>query len=232
MSGIAHEINQPLSAITTFAGALRRCIDQGPKGVEQAQAIVDAIEEQALRAAEVLRRVRSLVKHTKFQFHCTSVNDTVREVMTLAEPLAKAHGVALSLRLDSKLPQVCADAIHLQLLLLNLIQNAIDAIEANHPPVRKIVIGTAVQAAQAIDISVEDTGGGISSDVEAQLFRPFNTGKPQGVGLGLLSCQRIAEAHQGRLSVENSPGAGARFRVTLPQWVDIAGATGNCRAGP
>jgi C4-dicarboxylate-specific signal transduction histidine kinase len=221
LSGIAHEINQPLAAITTFAGALRRSVGPDPKAVEQARAIAEAIAAQALRAAEVVRRVRSLVKHTEFHLQFTDVNDTVREVMTLAEPLAEAHGVALRLALAATLPRVRADAIHVQLLLLNLIQNAIEAIEAHRSVDRRIVICTVSRETHEVEVSVEDTGGGMTTEVEAQLFRPFNTTKPQGVGLGLLSCQRIAEAHQGRLRAENFPGVGARFSLTLPPWNDV-----------
>jgi C4-dicarboxylate-specific signal transduction histidine kinase len=221
-SGIAHEINQPLAAITSYAGALQRTIDANRDAVQQAQEIADAIAAQALRAGEVVRRVRMLVKHANFEFRSTCINDTVRDVMILAEPLAKAHQVAVTLELADSLPRLRADAIQLQLLLLNLVRNSIEAIDANGSTDRRITIRSTWRPAQGVDVSVEDTGGGISPKALENLFRPFNTTKPQGVGLGLLSCQRIAEAHGGTLNVESLAGTGARFSLILPQLADAA----------
>jgi two-component system, LuxR family, sensor kinase FixL len=225
LSGIAHEINQPLTAITTLAGALRRTIGDQGTAATQAQEIADAIAAQALRAAKVVHRVRTLVKQANLNLQATAVNDTVRELMNLAEPIAKARGVTISVELAHQLPLVRADGTYLQLLLLNLIQNSAEAIEAHQSLDRRIAIRTSARPPQEVEIAVEDTGGGIAPEIRATLFRPFNTTKPQGVGLGLLACQRIAQVHGGRLSAENSQGAGARFSLVLPAWTGTAGTT-------
>jgi C4-dicarboxylate-specific signal transduction histidine kinase len=219
-SGIAHEINQPLAAITTFPGALQRIIDANSDEARQAQEIADAIAGQALRAGEVVRRVRTLVKHANFEFRSTCINETVRDVMILVEPLAKAHQVALKLELAANLPRLRADAIQLQLLLLNLVRNSIEAIDANGSTDRRITIRSIWRPAQGVDVSVDDTGGGISTVALENLYRPFHTTKPQGAGLGLLSCQRIAAAHGGTLNAESFAGTGARVSLTLPQLAD------------
>jgi C4-dicarboxylate-specific signal transduction histidine kinase len=216
LAGIAHEINQPLTAITTLAGALRRTIDAHASDAQQAQEIAEAIAAQAMRAAEVVHKVRSLIGRSAFEFKAISINDAIHGAMTLAEPLAKDRGVSISLDLAAEPPRVLADSVHLQLLLLNLIQNAIEAIEASASAERRILIRTALRPASEIELSVDDTGGGVSADAASGLFRPFNTTKPQGIGLGLLSCQRIARAHGGILTAENIPGSGARFSLRLP----------------
>ena len=121
------------------------------------------------------------------------------------------------------LPRVQADPIQLDLLFLNHVQNAIEAIDANHSVDRRITIRAVRRAMQGVEVSVEDTGGGIAPQIRANLFHLFNTTKPRGVGLGLLSCQRFAQAHGGTLSADSVTGVGARFCVTLPCAADAKG---------
>jgi signal transduction histidine kinase len=144
--------------------------------------------------------------------------------MHLAESLAKACRVDISLELSGELPRVGADAVQLQLLILHLIQNAIEAIEANESVDRRIVIRSVCGNSGGVVVSVEDTGSGLAPQARANLFRPFNTTKPNGVGLALLSCLRIAEAHGGLLSADNIAGSGARFTLTLPQSAEVENA--------
>jgi C4-dicarboxylate-specific signal transduction histidine kinase len=220
VSGIAHEINQPLGAITTYAGALRRSIDSKPDAVQRAKDIAEAIAAQAMRAAEVISRVRRLSSHTAFEPRSTDVNETIREAMTLAQAVARARGVTLSLELATDVPKVRADAIQLQLLLLNLIHNAIEAIDSHQSVDRRVTIRSRRQSAHGVELIVEDTGGGIAPEIRDHLFHPFHTTKPHGVGLGLLSCQRIAQTHGSTLAVEKVDGVGARFSLVLPHRED------------
>lgn len=215
-SAMAHEINQPLTAIAAYSSALQRLIGSSAETVEQCREIAREIGEQALRAGNVVRRIRALVKHTEFDLQPADCNHTIKDLMLLAEPLARAHDIALDLEIASEPTFVKADPLQLQLLLLNAIHNSIDAIEAHGATKRQITIGSRFISALDVEIFVADTGGGIEAAMRESLFHPFATTKAHGTGLGLLACQRIAHAHGGELTLHDQPGIGARLSVTLP----------------
>ena len=215
-SAMAHEINQPLTAIAAYSSALQRLIGTSAETVEQCREIAREIGEQALRAGNVVRRIRALVKHTEFDLQPADCNHTIEDLMLLAEPLARAHDIALGLELASGPTFVKADTLQLQLLLLNAIHNSIDAIESRHSTKRQITIGSRIVSAHEVEIFVADTGGGIEEAMRESLFRPFATTKAHGTGLGLLACQRIAHAHGGELKLHDQPGVGTRLSVHLP----------------
>ena len=215
-SAMAHEINQPLAAIVAYSSALQRVIGTSAEAVAAASEIAHEIGEQALRAGTVVRRIRALIKHTEFDLQPIDCNHAIRDLMLLAEPLARVHRIKIELRLAAEPAIVRADTLQLQLLLLNLLHNAIEAIEESAPADRRITFGSRVVSATEIELSIADTGGGIPQSVRSSLFRPFATTKRHGTGLGLLACQRIAHAHGGDLRVDDEPGVGARLSVHLP----------------
>lgn len=215
-SAMAHEINQPLTAIAAYASALERLIGVSDGVPGQSRDIAHEIGEQALRAGNVVRRIRALVKHTEFELQPIDGNEAVRDLLILAEPLARAHSIAIGLALSPTPLPIRGDALQLQLLLLNLVQNAIEAVAAHAPPVRAITLGSRASGMGEVELFVEDTGGGIPPGFRESLFRPFATTKPHGTGLGLLACQRIAHAHGGELNIDDRPGVGACIAVRLP----------------
>lgn len=215
-SAMAHEINQPLTAIAAYASALQRLIGTSTEAVAQAKEIAGEIGEQAIRAGNVVKRIRALVKHTAFDLQDTDCNETIRDLMLLAEPLARAHSIQVDLELAPSPLVVRADALQMQLLLLNLVHNSIEAIDGHKPRYRSITIASRLSSTGHVEISVEDTGGGIPPQIRESLFKPFATTKDHGTGLGLLACQRIAHAHGGELRVDDRPGVGARIAVRLP----------------
>jgi len=215
-SAMAHEINQPLTAIAAYSSALQRLIGSSEEAIRQARDIAAEIGAQALRAGDVIKRIRALVKHTDFDLQPTDCNHMIRDLLILAEPLARAHRIELALELAPALHRVRADALQLQLLLLNLVHNSIEAIDAHQPQDRRIKISSEQLSPSHVQLSVTDTGGGIPSAIRESLFKPFATTKEHGTGLGLLACQRIAHAHRGELLVDDQPGIGARLSVRLP----------------
>ena len=222
-SAMAHEINQPLAAIATYAAALQRLIGPSVESLDEARGVARQIAAQALRAGNIVHRVRELVKHSEFELRGTSCNESVRDLLMLAEPLANAHRIAISLELADGLPIIYADPLQLQLLLLNVVHNAIDAIESHQPQDRRITIGSRPHPPADVEIWIADTGGGIPDSILEQLFRPFVTTKPHGTGLGLLACQRIARAQGGEFGFENRLGFGARFHVRIPRIAPLNG---------
>jgi two-component system sensor kinase FixL len=215
-SAMAHEINQPLAAIATYAAALQRIISSPDAPLEPARDIAREIAAQALRAGNILNRMREIVRHSGVDLQLISCSDTVRDLLVLAEPLARAHRITIDLQLTEHLPKVRADPLQLQLLLLSVVHNAIDAIETHHPDDRRITIGSRLAAPTRLELSVADTGGGIADELRERLFQPFVTTKPNGTGLGLLACQRIAHAMGGDFGFDSRPGAGSVFYVRIP----------------
>lgn len=215
-SAMAHEINQPLAAIATYASALQRMISLPEAPLEEARDIAGEIAAQALRAGNILNRMREIVRHSGVDLQLISCSDTVRDLLVLAEPLARAHRIAIDLQLTDDLPKVRADPLQLQLLLLSVVHNAIDAIETHHPDDRRITIGSRLASPTRLELSVGDTGGGIADELRERLFQPFVTTKPNGTGLGLLACQRIAHTMGGDFGFDSRSGAGSVFYVRIP----------------
>ena len=215
-SGMAHEINQPLAAIATFAQALSRLIRDKRGDPGEILEAVDQIAAQALRAGAIVNQIREFSQHARTHLEPTDVNAVIREFAILAQSIAQPHTIAIQTELGTLNGRVRADAIQLQQLLLLLFANAVDAIAETNPRQRNVRLTTRLVDGQAIEVSVEDTGGGIRPDILPRLYDAFVSSKPLGTGLGLLTCRRIVHAHGGNLGVENRPGHGARFYFTLP----------------
>ncbi len=214
--GIAHELNQPLAAITTYAQASSRLLNSSLPPHEDVTEALQQIAAQALRAGEIIRRLRKMVRNHETQREPANINALIEELGTLTRADARLNDVRIRLNLAPGLPFVDIDAIQIQQVLLNLVRNAVQALEEVPATEREIVIDTAMSGAGEIEVRVCDTGSGVSVDILERLFQPFATTKADGTGLGLAISQRIIEAHEGELyHVPNSP-RGACFCFKLP----------------
>lgn len=214
-STLAHELNQPLSAIANLLTGSRRLIDRG-READQAK-VRDAIDRaaaQALRAGDVIHRMRDFVRRGASEREVESLSKLVEEASALALIGEKERQVDVRLSLDPHADQVFADRVQVQQVLLNLIRNGIDAMEGS--PRRELVISSDLTDEGWARVSVADTGGGITDEVREKLFQPFMTTKPQGMGVGLSISRSIIEAHGGRIWADANPRGGTIFRFTLP----------------
>jgi len=216
-AGLAHEINQPLTAIATFAQALRRLLaTPGAADPEDVELALSQISAQALRAGEVIRRLRSFVKHREAHTELIEPRRLIAELMTFAEPDARLNDIQVRVEAAEDLPLVACDPVQIQQVLLNLIRNAIDATNEASPAGREIRMRMRRDEDGAVEISVEDRGPGISDEVAQHLGNPFYTTKPTGTGLGIAISRSILRAHGGRLAHRPTPGGGATVFFTLP----------------
>ena len=212
-STLAHELNQPLMAMSSFAGAARAFSAQG-KADDLADCL-DGIRAQAQRAREIIDRVREMTRRRSTVFAPVAVNDVVRNVMTLVYPELHRHQASVSTVLDDSLPPVHGDRILLEQVLVNLLLNAMQALDAVPPVQRRIEVATARDDGR-VRLSVTDHGPGVPAAAAERLFESFNTTRPQGLGLGLSICRTIVESHGGRIGHTPRPGGGAVFSVELP----------------
>ncbi|WP_407170631.1 PAS domain S-box protein [Bradyrhizobium sp. ORS 111] len=215
-ASIAHEVNQPLAAVVTNAAACLRWLDRAPPDLNEARGAVEAIVKDGNRAGEVIQHVRALVNKTVEQKAPLDINDVVNEVISLVQHQLLSHRVSLRLELTPGLPLVLADRIQLQQVILNLVINGIEAMQAVTDRPRELVIGTHQNEARHILVTVRDCGVGVAAENADRLFDAFFTTKSAGMGMGLSICRSIIEAHGGRLSMAGSAGPGATFQFTLP----------------
>jgi two-component system sensor kinase FixL len=213
---MAHELNQPLTAILSNAQAAQRFLAQDPIDLDEVRAILADIVEQDKRAGEVIRRLRMLLKKGEVQQQPLDVNDVVQDVLKLIRSDLQNHGVTARTALALDLPAVSGDRVQLQQVLLNLVMNACDAVNGNAPVDRRVVVRTELSAEEVVRVSVSDRGEGIAPGALEQVFAPFFTTKAQGLGLGLSVCRSIIAAHGGKLWAANNPDRGATFLFTLP----------------
>jgi len=213
-TGLAHEINQPLTAIATYAQAALRMAAAGAEVAEITDALTQ-ITAQALRAGEVIRRLRAFVKNRAARTESVDLNRLIEDLRLLAEPDARVNDMRLTLDLAAAVPTVAADPIQIQQVLLNLVRNAIDAtLEAPTAP-REILVRTRV-GPEAVEVEVVDRGSGVDPAIAEHLFNPFFTTKAAGTGLGLAISRSIIRAHRGKLGHRPTPGGGTTFYFTLP----------------
>jgi two-component system sensor kinase FixL len=217
-SSLAHELNQPLSAIANYLQGVRRLIER--QGGEQSALIRDAVEKaatQALRAGDIVRRLRDFVARGETERRVESIAKLVEEASALALVGAKEQGIRVRTQYDLDVDLVLADKVQVQQVLLNLMRNAVEAMAGT--PRRDLLLSTAAADGMAV-INVADTGPGIDAEFAPQLFQPFATTKPHGMGVGLSISRTIVEAHGGRIWSEPNPGGGTIFRFTLPRVSD------------
>jgi two-component system sensor kinase FixL len=213
-SALAHELNQPLSAIANYMKGSRRLLEGSPD--EHATILREAMDkaaEQALRAGQIIRRLRDFVTRGESERRVEDVKKLVEEASALALVGAKDRGVRVRFEFDPRTDFVLADKVQIQQVLLNLMRNAIEAME--EAAKRELVVSTASAPDHMVEISVADTGTGIAPEISAQLFQPFITTKRQGMGVGLSISRTIVEAHGGSIVTRPNPGAGTVFSFTL-----------------
>jgi two-component system, LuxR family, sensor kinase FixL len=223
-STLAHEVNQPLSAISNYLQGCNRLLEtiDHPNAPKVRDALA-ATTTQTLRAGQIIKHLREFVTHGETEKQPENVNDLVEEASALALIGAKDEGVRAKFRFDPTLGSVMVEKVQIQQVLLNLMRNAIEAMEGCEP--KELLVATAPAAAgegkgegkdkPMVEITVADTGSGIAETMTDRLFQPFNTTKPTGMGVGLSISKRLVEAHGGRIWVEPNPGGGTIFRFTL-----------------
>lgn len=202
-ASIAHELNQPLTALLTYASACRRWLQAEPANMQRASAAADKVVKETTRAAEVVRRVRSLFSKTDYVRVSTNINALIEEFARLLRDDAIHRGVSLKLRLIEELPELLIDPVQIQQVLLNLATNGMEAMAENDAP-KILEISTARGGPDEVLISVYDRGSGIPEQINARIFEPFFTTKNEGTGMGLAICRSIIEAHDGQIWAERS----------------------------
>ncbi|HTV38838.1 MAG TPA: PAS domain S-box protein [Xanthobacteraceae bacterium] len=214
-SALAHELNQPLSAIANYMKGSRRLLENSTDGrADQVRDAMDKAADQALRAGQIIRRLRDFVARGESERRVEDVKKLVEEASALALVGAKDRGVQVHFEFAPRVDFVLADKVQIQQVLLNLMRNAIEAMETSER--RELVVSTAPVADNLVEISVADTGTGIAPEVSAQLFQPFITTKAQGLGVGLSISRTIIEAHGGSIAPRPNNGGGTVFSFTLP----------------
>jgi C4-dicarboxylate-specific signal transduction histidine kinase len=217
-SSLAHELNQPLTAIANYCMGLsarirtRQRSGQPPEPDETLEAL-GKTAAQAERAGMVIRRIREFVKRSEPERRPCEAAAIIDETLGLAEIEARKHGIRIAVDLAPALPTLLADPILVEQVLLNLIRNALEAMQGQRR--RELRVGVSLRA-DWVEFSVSDTGPGLSAEAAAKLFEPFFTTKQEGMGMGLNICRSIVESHQGRLWTEPAADGGCVFRFTLP----------------
>jgi len=212
-SALAHELNQPLSAIANYLSGARRLLERAGVDEPRADDALEKAADQALRAGEIIRRLRDFLSRGEGERRVENLPKLVQEACALALVGAKEHSVRVRYALAHDAETVLVDRVQIQQVILNLVRNAIDAM-SDHPR-REMTIATATADDGMAVVSVTDTGPGVDEVAAAKLFQPFVTTKASGMGVGLSISRTIVEAHGGRIWTEPNPGGGAIFRFTL-----------------
>jgi two-component system sensor kinase FixL len=219
-SAIAHELNQPLTAILNYVQAARRIIQS--KGLEIPPKAADAMDKavgQAARASAIVQNLRNFIQKGETERRIEDLNKVVGESTALGLVGAKETGVSVRVDLSAAPLSVFIDKVQIQQVVFNLVRNSIEAMMESPPP-RHLLVSTVPMQSEAdgtmAEVSVADTGPGLAPEIQAQLFQPFQTTKPKGMGLGLSICKSIIDAHGGRLQATANPERGVTFRFTIP----------------
>ena len=215
-SSLAHELNQPLTAVANYCETARDLLasEPDPDTMIMIREAMDDAAQQAIRAGQIVRRLRDFINTGETERKAESLQRLLTEANALALIGSREHGIEVQVQLDSTADQVFVDRIQIQQVLVNLIRNAIDAMVDS--PVRSLTIRTEPERRGFVCVNIEDSGSGISESVAAQLFQPFVTSKKSGMGIGLSICRTIVEAHGGRIWFEPAPDSGTIFHFTLP----------------
>ncbi len=215
-AGIAHEINQPLSAIATYAQAAKRLMQQPQPSMDMLNDVCTKIDDQARRAGQVIENLRKFIRKQDIHTESLDVNRVVLDVLNLIEADAHAEGIPVRVATADGLPTVRADAVQLQQVLMNLTRNAVDAMRGGLAKERGITIATERSERGGVRISVADHGHGVSRQLGEHIFHPFVTTKLDGLGVGLAISRTIVQSYDGSLTYADNPGGGAVFAIELP----------------
>lgn len=214
-TGIAHEVNQPLSAIANYTRGSIRMLQRGDSDSTQLLEAMERVAAQAERAGGIIRQLRSFLRKEQPPPQPVAINPLIRNLVSFIAPELRRNQVQLQLTLSEPLPLLTLHTIQIEQVLLNLMRNAMDALQEQPAAERRLTLYSG-SAADRLLIRVSDNGAGLSAAVADRLFQPFVTTKPQGMGLGLSISRNIIEAHHGSLTVVSDPGAGCAFTIQLP----------------
>ena len=215
-AGLAHEINQPLGAIASYAQGCRRRIESGSARPDEIVPALENIAGQALRAGEIIRRLRQLVQKGETAHENADLNAVVTDAMHVILPQARWQDVAVGVDLAPGLPRVRVDRIQIEQVVLNLILNALEAVQECNGRKPELSVGTRLADAGAVEVVVRDNGPGLESAIIEKMFEPFFTSKPSGLGMGLAISRSIVREHGGRIWATNNADHGATFHFELP----------------
>lgn len=211
-SALAHELNQPLSAIANYLNGARRLLERAPSQDPKVAEAVEKASDQALRAGDIIRRLRDFLSRGEGERSVESLAKLVHEACELALVGAKESGVDVRYRIDPRLDRVIVDRVQIQQVIVNLVRNAIEAMRDQ--PRRQLDVSTQMRSDMAT-VTIVDSGPGVDEATAARLFQPFVTTKATGMGVGLSICRTIVEAHGGRIWTEPNPEGGAIFHFTV-----------------
>jgi signal transduction histidine kinase len=222
VTSIAHEISQPLAAVVSNGNAGLRWLDGKIPNVERARTTLSNIVRAGQRAGEIIDSIRAISKKEHRVRAPISVNELIREVLALVEAELQTHHIAVQTTLTEAKPEVLADRVQLRQVMLNLIENAIEAMSFPVVTTRVLHLKTELDGSQNIIVAVQDSGTGIDRENIERVFERFFTTKTQGMGMGLTICRSIIESHNGRLWAEAGLGQGSVFWISLPAGADTA----------
>jgi len=216
-SAVAHELNQPLAAIATYNHSCMRMLQSGNPDPEQLLQAMHICRDQAKRAGRIIQRLRGLLRHPGPALAEQDLNELVAAVLELSEPHARDAGVIFERALSVQPPVVRADRLLIEQAALNLVRNAVEAVQELEPERRRVKVATRIEADGSGTLAVSDLGEGVPPEVSERLFDAFVTTKRGGLGLGLSICRSVVEAHGGVIHHEKNEARGARFGFTLPR---------------
>ena len=215
-SSIAHEVNQPLTAVATYAQACRRMVQNGEVEAPEVLEVLERIGDEALRAGDIIHRLRGMIRRQESELIEVDINRLLEEIAPLASVDARLNEVELDFFLPATPPRVLADGVQIQQVVLNLIRNGIDAMEGIPPDQRKLEVRVQSPDERTVEVRVSDHGCGLPDEGEGTLFEPFFTTKESGLGLGLSISRSIISAHGGTLSFLRNSEGGTTFWFSLP----------------
>ncbi len=215
-SGLSHELNQPLTAIVAYVDACLELVESGRITKSQLAEVLRSVSSQAERAGQIIHRLRKMVKRNQPESTVRCINEAIREVVAVMQPVADQVGISLELNLNDDLPEIPVDFQQIQQVILHLIENGFDAMRETPAHERRLSISTSRASEFEIETAVSDRGCGLTDDAASRLFDSFFSTKTDGMGLGLATSRTIVESHGGRLWLASNPTRGVTARFTLP----------------
>jgi signal transduction histidine kinase len=216
-ASIAHEVNQPLSGVVSNGSACLRWLAGDAPNLEEAREAVRRSVRDGKRAAEIIARIRAFTKRNMEHRERLDLNETIREVLPLVGDEAKKTGVSIRTSLMDEFVPVTGDRVHLQQVVLNLVMNALEAMNSITDRARELVISSRDDNQDHVEVTIQDSGIGLDADQRDRIFEAFYTTKPTGMGMGLAITRSILQAHCGRLWATANDGPGTTFHFTLPK---------------